>query len=306
MALSGPRLPVLGKMVAENMRAVGVYSRQTHREYFRQVANQLAGWLHVFRYAGWGASRRGVPMPEGLARIVGERVCVDDSVDLLRQAAGQGKGVVLMAMHIIPVPLWLARLNQECRVTVLGRYSKDERHQRIKERWWHVTDVDYVAVRKQDQQPGSRLAEMSEVLRQGRIMAITPDLARKRTEGKPVRLFDRQVHLPSGAAVLSVVTGAPLVMISAKPMGKRTCLTFRGPFEAAVAADAPDDQAAAIAERMQWFADGLETFLRQHAPLWFFWGDKRWTGVFRGDPRYVGAAEPSEPPTPDDVGEGGL
>ncbi len=287
LAWCGPRMPVVSRNVAENMRAVGLYTPDRHREYFRQAAGHLTGWMHVFRHGGARASGSARPMPAELARVVEQRVQLDDSVELLKEAASEGKGVVVMSMHIATVPLVLARVNQVVPTTVLARYSKDARRRRIKAQWWRATAIGHVALSSQPGQRGSRLAKMAEVLAEGRAIMIAVDMARKRTEGQPVRLFDRQVHLPSGAAVLSVMTGAPLMMVSAKAAGRANCLTFRGPFTGQVKGRSRASKEAAVAERVQWFADGLEAFLRAHAPSWFFWGDKRWTRVFHDDPRYV-------------------
>ena len=286
-AWAGPRLPVLSSIVADNMRAVGLYTPDGHREYFRRMARQVSGWMHFFRLA-----RAPVRGPSGglsadLARIAAERVSLDPSVDVLREAVSRHRGVIVMGMHVGDPPMSFARLSQEIPLTVLARHSKDPHRQRIKERWWRATGMGYVALPPQARQRGSRLAKMAEVLREGRVMVITPDLARKRDEGRAVRFFGREIRLPSGAAVLSVMTGAPLVLSSAVPAGPGFRLTFRGPFAGTVKPGAPGWEEAAITERLQWFADGLEGFLREHAPLWFLWVDKRWTRVFQGDPRYV-------------------
>lgn len=299
VALAGPGFPVVRKIVADNMRAVELYTPQRHREYFCQVAVQLSGWMHVFRHARPAAADRPGSMSADLARIVEERIQLDESVERLTQAAARGRGVVLMAMHVVDVPLWLGRINQVVPMTVLARYSKDPRRQSMKERWFRTIGPDYIAETSRDGERGLRIARMAEALRDGRVVLITPDVIRKRDEGKPVRFFNRQVHLPSGAAVLSVKTGAPLMMLSAEPAGTAISLRFHGPFEGAARPGTEDWEDAAIAERMQWFAGGLEAFLREHAPLWFFWADKRWTRMFQGDSRYVRPGEPSEhAPTP--------
>jgi hypothetical protein len=38
---------------------------------------------------------------------------------------------------------------------------------------------------------------------------------------------------------------------------------------------------------LQIFADQATQTIRAHPELWYLWGDKRWTHVFRDDPRYV-------------------
>jgi len=287
LARSGPSLPLIGKIVAENMRAVGLYSPQNHREYFRQVANQLAAWMHIYRQPEPVAGDGHEQMSAELARIVRDRIRVDASAERLKEAAAQGKGVILMTMHVANVPMSLARINLEVPTTVLARYSKDARRRRLKERWWRATAMGGVALPSRTEQRGGRLAKMAELLQQGRVVVIAVDMARKHNGGTPVRLFGREIYLPSGAAVLAVKTGAPLMMLAANPAGSANCLTFHGPFVGNVDPDTPKWERLAVAERLQWFADGFESFLRSHPPLWFFWGDKRWTRVFRGDPQYV-------------------
>lgn len=287
VARCGPNFPVMGRIVADNMRAVGLYSPERHREYFRQVANQLAAWLHIYRQAEPASDDTPGQMSAELARIVRDRIRIDASVERLKEALSLGKGAILMTMHVANVPMALARINQELPTTVLARYSKDAHRRRLKERWWRVTGIGAVALSSHGGQRGARLAKLAETLQEGRAVVVAVDMARKRTEGKPVRLFNREVRLASGAAVLSLKTGAPLLMLTAKPEGRANCLVFHGPFVGTVQPGAPGWEEQAIAERLQWFADGFEAFLRDHAPLWFFWGDKRWTRVFRGDPKYV-------------------
>jgi lauroyl/myristoyl acyltransferase len=287
IAWGGPRFPVVSRMVADNMRAVGVYSPEIHREYFRQAATHLTGWLHVFRHSGPTAAAGTNGIPPALARLAAERIQFDQSVALLKEAASDGRGVILMAMHITDMAMWATRISQEVPCTGYGRYSKDARRQQIKERCWRTMGLSWVSEPSEDDQPGARLAKMAEALHAGRVVLITPDLVRKRDEGRPVRFFDREIYLPSGPAVLSLMTGAPLMMIGAHPSGESRCVTFHGPLPAETAPPESGRHEAALTERMQWFAEGLQTLLQSQPALWFFWGDKRWTRVFQGDPRYV-------------------
>lgn len=287
------------------MRAVGVYSKERQREYFREVAGQLAAWMHIFRQPDPGqadelpgvsdespgvsdespsVSDESPSMCAELAALVEDRIRLDESIEVLERALRQGKGVVVMTMHIANVPFMLARLNQRVPITVLARHSKEPERQRAKEQWWRTTTIGHVAL---SQQSGGRIKLMADELGKGRVLAISPDMVRKRGDGTPVRFFDREVYLPSGAAVLAVKTGAPLVLMTPKPAGKNKCLTFHGPFEGNAKPGADGWEKAAVLERQQWFADGLESTLREHPSLWFFWGDKRWTRVFHDDPRYV-------------------
>jgi len=286
IAWAGPRFPVIRRIVADNMRAVGAYTDTRHREYFSHAAQQLGGWLHAFRHAQVSADGPS-QMPSSLARLVNQRFQLDESVDVLRDAASAGKGVILMSMHIADPAMWLARLNRVVPLTVLARPSKDPRRQRIKDQIPGVLGFQAIMEPSHDDQRGARLAKMADALRQGRTVLITPDLARKCGDGRPVRFFDREIYLPSGPAVLSATTGAPLMFMTARADSCTTRLVFHGPFVGQIAPRTPESKDAAITERMQWFAHHLEAFLLDQTPLWFLWGDKRWTRVFRGDPQYV-------------------
>lgn len=295
----GRRFPIVSRLVAENMRSAGLYTPERHREYFRQVSAHLAGWMHIFRYARAAGDGTG-GMPAGLRRIAEERIQLDDSFAVVEEVARRGMGAVVVGMHLTNFPLLLARMNGHVPTAVLARYSKDPRRQRNKERWWAATGIGSVALPSRAAEPGARLAKMAAVLRQGHVMVVAGDMARKRDEGTPVRMFDRQVHLPTGPAVLSVKTGAPLMLFTGSPVGRAVRATFHGPFEGTVKPGPDGWQRDAVLERLQWLATGVEAFVREHPPLWFSWGDKHWTRVFHGDPRYVdasGEAERADAPT---------
>jgi hypothetical protein len=72
--------------------------------------------------------------------------------------------------------------------------------------------------------------------------------------------------------------------------GRAITLRFFGPRSAEVPDRRRGWRQEAVRERLQWFADLFTTeFVRPHPELWFLWGDKRWTRVFRGDSRYTRA-----------------
>lgn len=316
IARVGPWSPVLAGMVADNMRAVGLYSREVHRDYFSNAAAHLAGVMQVFRYHG--RDERGKMHPE-LAWLVEQRVLLDDSFERLREAVAMGKGVVLLGVHASNFMLVLARMNQELPITVYLRHSRDPQKQLAKRRWCEITGLDFIAEPASVVNPARRAEIMAEALQAGRVLVITPDLALKREEGTPVRFFDREVFLPGGPVALSLVVQAPLVTVVAAPAAivggpaagsvarrpaGRECtsmragnvrsangaivLRFFGPMNADVPQRGRGWRQEAARERLQWFTDILvNEFLRPHPALWFLWGDKRWTRVFRGDLRYT-------------------
>jgi lauroyl/myristoyl acyltransferase len=291
LAVAGPNLPVLSRIVAENMRAAGVYSRAVHRDYFARVAAHLAGALHVFRHVRLDASRP-VGMNDALAAVAEERIRLDDSVDGLRQAAQAGRGVIIMGAHAVNFVLGLARLNQVVPITVYLRHTRDARRLTAKRRWCQTTGLDFIAEPARLTDPTSRAARMAEALGRGRVLVITPDLPQKRGAGVAVRLFDREICLPAGAAALSLVTASPLFTLVGRPMGPATCITLHGPFSTPSEPRGRGWRREAIRRRLQWFTDHLADFLRANPAMWFLWGDRRWTRVWHGDPRYVSAPTP--------------
>ncbi len=285
LACCGPHLPVIGRIVADNMRCLGLYSRDVHRAYFAQVGEHLAGALHALRCAD--EARDHGPSPE-LARIAGERVELDESVAKLHAAAAGGRGVVIMGPHIAGYLIHLARLNGEIPLTVFLRHSRDERKRAAQQRWYRSSGVSWISESAAAGGALGRLGSMSKAVAGGGALYITPDLPRKRGDGLPVRFFGREIYLPAGPGMLAVRTGAPLLMLLARPSGAGVRLYVRGPFEAPPRARGRAARQAAIGQRLQWFATCFEEFLTAHPQLWYLWGDKRWTRVLRGDPSYAG------------------
>ncbi len=289
LAAAGPRVPVLGRVVAENMRAVGLYSPAVWRDYFVWAASHLGGLMEVFRRAHGSSASTGRGMHPDLARFVDGRVKLDDSIARLHDAHAMGKGIVLLGVHAANFMLVLARMNQELPITVYQRYSKDPHREAARRRYCEICKLDFIAEPPSVTHPARRAELMAEALRQGRTLIVTPDLVQNREAGVPVRFFDREVYLPGGSAALSLLVEAPLVVVVARPAGGRAIqLAFHGPMLAQVANRRKGWRQEATRERMQWFADVMvDDFLRRCPALWFLWGDKRWTRVFRGDARYT-------------------
>lgn len=275
VARLGPRMPIMARLVAENMRAVGVYTPAAHRGYFEQLGRHFAGALHALAHR-----------PDDLARVARDHVELDESVGRLRETVTPARGVILVGPHIANYLLGLTRLNQELPLTVYLRHSADTTRQVAKERWYRSSGVRWIAEPRDAARPLARLSAMAAAVQAGRALFITPDLPQKRDAGTAVRFFEREVYLPAGPAALAARTGAPLFFLTAQrtPTGQR--LLVRGPFVPPGAGRA--GRRDAVAAGVQWFAAALEHFLVEQTPLWYLWGDKRWTRVFRGDPRYVG------------------
>ncbi len=295
LARGGPYCPVMARIVAENMRVLGLYSPEAHREHFAQLAAHFAAALHALRCAE-RSEKTG--LRDELAQIIAERVELDESVTRLHDASAGGRGVIIMGPHIVSYLLSLARLNQEIPLTVYLRYSKDARRRAAKERWYRASGVSWISEPATHSGPLGRLGRMAAALSEGRTLFITPDLPQRRENGTPVQLCEREVYLPAGPALLAVRTGAPLFVLLAQASGRRQRLVLRGPFETSLEKRGRQARRAAVQRRLQWFADCFAGFLAEQTPLWYLWGDKRWTRVLRNDPRYVRLlADPHRPRT---------
>ncbi len=283
----GARSPMLARLVADNMRAVGLYSPEVHRDYFRRVAEHLAAAMHIFRHVPPADTPAGRPMAAGLARVVHQQIKLGDSVEVLRRALEGGQGAIIVGAHVTNFLLILARLNEEIPLTVYLRHSRDPRKLEAKQRWCRATGLSFIAEPASSADPTRRAATLADALAAGRVLVITPDLPQKDGDGVAVRFLDRIVHFPNGPAAMSLLTGAPLVSATGRPEGRATRLVLEGPLSAEVSAKGRGWRQAAIAERMQWFADRFAAYLQANPSLWFLWADNRWTRVFRGDPRFA-------------------
>ena len=63
------------------------------------------------------------------------------------------------------------------------------------------------------------------------------------------------------------------------------------PIRVAGRRDKSRERTAQIQQATQEWANQFEAFVRDCPQAWFFWGDKRWTRVFQGDPRYTGPTD---------------
>jgi len=290
--------PVVSRIVASNMRTLGLYSPQAHRDYFARIATHLADQLHILRNAPRDLTRPVTTMPAELDRLVRRRILLDASFNRLNQAAALGKGVIIMAPHVVDLPLWMARLSQEVPLSVYMRDTKNPTRRHAKQLWYHSAGFEAIVESSRNPDPldteqadaNSSRNRLIEALGRRRTVVITPDIPQKDRPIKPVRFFDRQVCLPRGAAILSKMTNAPLLTMVAEPAGATIRLILQGPFPT-------EANSGGVQERMQWFTDCFVDFLRAHPSLWFFWGDKRWTRVFKGDTRYIRSTEHALPAT---------
>jgi len=287
IARGGPYAPIVARQIAGNMRAAGVYSPALLREHFRRLGEHFAGALYVQRcpaIEGAGAA----DTRAAFEALIEQRFSLGDSLAPLRAAADAGRGVIVVCPHMTDFLLNVARLNRILPVTAYLRHGTDPVRQEAKQRWYRASGVEWISEPADVGGPLGRIGLMSNALSRGRALFITPDLPQKRDAGIAVAFCGREVYLPGGAALLALRSGAPLFLLTAERDGRRQRLIASPAYEPPAALRGRADRRAVVRDAMQWFARGFEHFVRTQPELWYLWGDKRWTRVFRGDPRYCG------------------
>jgi len=278
LADAGPWLPGLAEMVARNMRSAGLYSEAVLRAHFEQVASHFCNGLRLFRLAA---------SPGAVARLSRDFIDLDPSVGRIRQAMASGRGAVIAPPHVCNYLLTLVRLNQEVRVCVYLRWSKDERKQRIKHAWCRAAGLPVILEPPSAADPASRAALCVETLQRGEALVMTPDVAQRQGKGVPVRLFGRTAYLPAGPASIAMLAEAPLVPVFGHLGGVRHVICAGEPLSVERLPRDQGGRQGGLQATMQIWARQFEAFLRRDAQAWFLWADSRWTKVFQGRDGYA-------------------
>jgi lauroyl/myristoyl acyltransferase len=273
-----PSLPVLAKMARDNMRAAGVYDASHVREYFHQAALHFANGLRVFRLA----HKR-----DRVLQLARDQIDLDPSFDKLRELHARGQGAVLAPAHTCNYVLTLARLNLDVPICVYLRWSKHQQRVEMKRKWCEATGLQVIMEPPSSANPTARAALCVEALREGKILAMTPDLAQKEPEGIGVQAFGRRLFLPTGPASIAMLAEVPMIPVFGRLSGDRQVLYSTDPIGVVSLSRAEGGRKAGIQRAMQTWTDQFASFIREFPAAWFLWCDSRWTRVFRDDPEYA-------------------
>lgn len=262
LGLTRTAIPLRNRL-ARNMQLAGVYRRDLLDAHFHRAVDQIIMLAHVFRA---GFPKSGCP----------EKFAFDQSFRLLEQAYAAGKGVINIAPHICGFPLYAPIVTPRIPCSVYLRRNQDPRKMRITEAVGSAADGHLVCP-----PPGAtkaqRLQVAIDVLREGRMLFITPDTPRKPSDGVAVTIFGRTAYFPTGVFVMSMRTGAPVVPAVWHWHRGAYHLRYGQPMELARGgAIAPQTEAAT----RKW-AESVDAFLHQHPQMWWNWLDKRWTQILR-------------------------
>jgi lauroyl/myristoyl acyltransferase len=256
----------LRSRLAHNMRCAGVYRKSLVDQHFERAVDQIIMLAHVFR-AGFANS--GNP----------ERFVFDESFRWLEQAYAAGNGVITIAPHICGYPLYAPIVTPRIPCSIYLRRNSDPRKMAITEAIGRAGEGHLVAP-PLGATKAQRLQVAIDVLREGKVLFITPDTPRKPDSGIEVTLFGRQAYFPTGVFVMSARTRAPVVPVVWHWHEGAYRLRYSQPIEVARGGHVKKQTESAT---RQW-AQSVDDFLRAHPAMWWNWLDKRWTQILRSTP----------------------
>ena len=263
LGLARAGLPVRMRL-ATNLRQAGVYRPGLVNDCFERSIDHLMMLAYVFR-------------ARAAMNTCRERFRFDESFDLLRQAYAGGRGVITIAPHLIGFPLYGPVIAPRIPCTLYVRRNKDPRKMRITQAISVAAGCELVYP-DEGASKAQRLGVAINVLRQGKVLYITPDTPRKAHEGIPVTILGRTAYFPTGVFVMSLRTGSPVVPAWWHWQDGAYHLRYGEPLELRRGGNLKEQAESAT---RKWAAD-IDAFLHQHPEMWWNWLDKRWTRIIRG------------------------
>ena len=266
-------IPMLRRRVQENMcLALGHdVTAQAPRDYFRHVEWFLSNALATFHH--------------GIAAtpVVGE-VKFDESIHVLDDAVAEGRGVVLASAHWSGHEIAAAVINLRHPITMVVRQAPTLERAARKLKWYHSLGAATV-LRPSRASPIGDARAYSQVLKSGKLLAITPDLLAEPGQGVETSIFGRSARIHGGAFVLAILARAPMIRVSGRWQADSSVVLT---FDRAPSFDA-DDRDRAIRASVQDWCRWFEARLQANPENWLFWLDKRWSRFLRATPRAPGA-----------------
>jgi KDO2-lipid IV(A) lauroyltransferase len=263
------RIPTVRRAVGQNMRlALGEdVPAQAVPLYFRHL-----GWYWSSALATFNRGFAATPVPT--------EVKFDKSVRVLDEAAAEGHGVVLTSAHWSGHELAGGIINRRHPMVMLVRPAATSEREARKLKWYRALGSEIV-VRPSGNSTIKDAAAYLNVLRRGKMLAITPDLLADPEQGIETCIFGRPARLYGGAFALAISARAPLIRLSFQWQSDSSLVLS---FDRAPLPDAAD-RATAIRIAVQDWCHWFEEKLRANPENWLFWLDKRWSRFLRTTPR---------------------
>jgi len=279
VARGGPAAPKLARMVRTNMQHAGITDARAADEYFEHAARHLTNGLRVLKWAR---------QPQKVIELAREDITLDDTlIEAQRIIAEHNGGGIIAPAHCQNYLVSLVRLNQDIPISIYLRWNKDPRRVELKRRWCAAAGLDVIVEPRNLTNPAARAEICVEAIRNGKTLAITPDLPQKIEDGVPVRWLDRTIYLPSGPASLAMLAEVPLLPLFASYQRKQQVLSFNAPIPVERLSRAAGGRKEATRRATQIWTDGFAAFVRNCPAAWYLWADNRWARVLHNDARYV-------------------
>ena len=174
--------------------------------------------------------------------------------------------VIFVVPHTAGAVLAAARFGKEFPCVMLVRESKSKRRGQIMQRYFERLGPELLFVRRSD--PRSVTRRMIQVLREGKSIIGSTDLARRRPDTLDVRVFGQDVPMPSWPARFSLKRGVPIVPCYIQMQGDRIIMMCGEPY---VAKD--------LVAGTQCWASYFEEQIRRYPSDWLFMLEKRWSRI---------------------------
>lgn len=264
VALAGC-IPMLRRKLRENMRlALGHdVTAQTETLYFRHLGWFLSSALTTFHH-GIAAT----PVPQ--------QVKFDESVRLLDEAVAEGRGVVLTAPHWSGHELVAAIIHRRHPMTMLVRAAPTAERTARKLKWYNALGAEIVM--RPNRASFKDAVVYLDVLKQGKLLAITPDLLTDSGQGIETCIFGRPATLHGGAFVIAIAARAPMIRLFFRWQADSSVVVV---FDRAPLTFGALDRNAAVRAGVQDWCRWFEEKLQANPENWLFWLDKRWSRFLR-------------------------
>lgn len=265
-ALAGS-VPPLRQIVRKNMElALGKENvpREAARDYFRYFGRWAAVAPQVYHH--------------GLVKAGAVNwVRFDKSIAYVDELISREKGMVIAVPHHIAFEVVLGVCNLRHQGIGLVRESKDAHYMEIKRHWYEWALGCQILIRPARTSKVSNLRACVRAIQSGLPLIITPDLVVKDSEGLPVRIFGRRIHLKAGTVALAMYAKAPLIHMFFEWSGDHVTVRCHKPIEFSEGEVTETRQI----EGLQQWCDAFEEHLKRFPAGWQFWLDKRWSRAIR-------------------------
>jgi lauroyl/myristoyl acyltransferase len=210
-----------------------------------------------------------------------DEIKLDQSIAVLDAAVAEGRGAVIISPHWCGHEILAAEVNRRHPMTFLVRQASSAGRMARKLKWYGALGAEIVLRPRHTSTVKDAVAYLN-VLKRGRVLAITPDLFAEAPHGIETQVFGRQARVYGGAFAIAIAAGAPMILPYFRWRPDSTLLVSmeRAP-ETPSGCDRATANRVALENWWTWF----EQKLRSNPENWLFWLDKRWSHFLRTKPR---------------------